>query len=127
MIGYFVKELKNEHDKNRLIKRAECAKNWVQKYAPEDFRFTIQKKCQVTLSKEGKKILNELASKLTEREWTDKELHEEMYILCKNNDFPPKDFFKSAYRVLINKDKGPRLASFILEIGKERVSKLLKS
>jgi lysyl-tRNA synthetase, class I len=50
-----------------------------------------------------------------------------MYILCKNNDFPAGDFFKLAYRVLINKDKGPRLASFILEIGKERVAKLFKN
>ena len=29
--------------------------------------------------------------------------------------------------VLVNKDKGPRLASFILEIGKEKVAELFKS
>ena len=125
-IGYFEKELKNEHDKNRLRKRAECAKNWVQKYAPEDFRFKVQEKSQVTLVKEQKDILQQLAEKLLEKEWNDKELHEEMYILCKNNDFPPGDFFKTAYTVLINKSKGPKLASFILEIGRERVAKLFK-
>ena len=126
VIGYFEKELKNEHDKRRLRVRAECAKNWIQKYAPEDFRFKVQEECQVKLVKEEKEILKELANKLSEKAWTDKELHEEMYILCKNNDFPPGDFFKLAYRVLINKDKGPRLASFILEIGKEKVAELLR-
>jgi len=126
-IGYFEKELKNEHDKKRLRVRAECAKNWIQKYAPEDFRFKVQDTCQITVSDEGKKILHELASKLLEKEWTDKELHEEMYILCNNHEFPAGDFFKLAYGVLINKQKGPKLAAFVLEIGKEKVAKLFKS
>jgi lysyl-tRNA synthetase, class I len=127
VIGYFEKELKDEHDKKRLRARAECAKNWVQKHAPEDFRFHVQDKCQITLVDKEKEILHQLAAKLIEKEWTDKELHEEMYILCKNNEFPSGDFFKLAYGVLINKQKGPRLASFILEIGKEKVADLFKS
>ncbi len=126
VIGYFEKELKNEHDKKRLRTRAECAQNWIQEYAPEDFRFKVQDEVQVTLGDEEKKILHEVADKLLERDWTDVELHEEMYILCKNNNFPPGDFFKVAYNVLVNKDKGPRLASFILEIGKEKVAELFK-
>jgi lysyl-tRNA synthetase, class I len=126
-VGYFEKELKNVHDKKRLRVRAECAKNWIQKYAPEDFRFTVQDKVQVTLAKQEKAILHELATKLEEKDWTDVELHEEMYILCKNNDFPPGDFFKLAYQVLVNKERGPKLASFILEIGKSKVAKLFNS
>jgi lysyl-tRNA synthetase, class I len=126
VIGYFEKELKNEHDKERLRVRAGCAKNWIQKYAPEDFKFSVQDKCQITLVKEQKDILLQLADKLLEKEWTDTELHEEIYVLCTNSEFPSSDFFKLAYQVLINKDKGPRLASFILEIGRERVAELLK-
>ena len=125
-IGYFEKELKNDHDKERLRQRAQCAVNWVKKYAPEEFKFHVQEECQVTIIEVEKKILHQLAEKLTKRDWTDVELHEEIYILCKNNEFPTGDFFKLAYRVLINKDKGPRLASFILEIGKNKVAELLK-
>ena len=55
------------------------------------------------------------------------ELHEEMYILCTNAKFQVKDFFTLAYTVLIHKEKGPRLASFILAIGKEKVAKLFES
>ncbi|MDP3698104.1 MAG: lysine--tRNA ligase [Nanoarchaeota archaeon] len=124
VVSYFEKELKNDHDKKRLRTRAECAKNWLQKHAPEEFKFTVQEKIQVKVSKEEKKMLHELATKLSGRKWTDTELHEEMYILCKNHDILPKDFFTLAYRVLINKERGPRLASFILEIGKEKAAKL---
>ena len=125
-VKYFEKELKSEFDKKRLRKRAECASNWIKKHASEEFKFTVQEESQVTLADEEKKLLHELAEKLQEREWTDIELHEEMYILCKNNEFESKDFFNVAYRVLINKSKGPRLASFILEIGRERVAELFK-
>lgn len=126
VISYFKKELKNKHDQERLKSRSLCAKNWLLKYAPEDFKFSVVEKSQVHLSAENKQIIHQLAQKLEEREWTDEELHEEIYILCKNNDFSAPDFFRLAYRVLINKDKGPRLASFILAIGKEKVAKLLK-
>lgn len=124
VIGYFENELKNEHDKKRLRSRAECAKNWIQKYAPEEFKFSVKEKSKVKLSKKEKKVLHQLADRLLEKEWTDIDLHEEIYILCKNNDFPTKDFFKTAYQVLINKERGPRLAAFILEIGRKKVAEL---
>ncbi len=127
VINYYEKELKNEHDKKRLRIRAECAKNWLHKYAPEEFKFMVQEKCLVTLAAEEKRMLHLVATKLLERNWTDIDLHEEIYILCKNENYPIKDFFSAAYRVLINKEKGPRLASFILEIGKEKVAQLLKN
>lgn len=126
VISYYEKELKNEHDKKRLKVRAECAKNWIEKSAPEEFKFTIQEKCPVSLTKQQQEILHEFAKKLEERTWTDIELHEEIYVISRNNNFPVKDFFSLAYKVLINKEKGPRLASFIVAIGKEKVAKLLR-
>jgi len=126
-VRYFESELKNEHDRKRLHTRALCAKNWLQTYAPEEFKFSVQEKVQVVLMPEQKAILHMLAKKLRERDWTDVELHEEMYILCTNAKFQVKDFFTLAYTVLIHKEKGPRLASFILAIGKEKVAKLFES
>jgi len=125
-IGYFKKELKNVHDKKRIKARAECAKNWLEKYASEEFKFALQEECQVQVNEGQQKILHQLAARLSEREWTDVELHEEIYILCKNNNIAPPEFFKIAYQVLINKERGPRLAAFILAIGKEKVAELLR-
>jgi lysyl-tRNA synthetase class I len=36
-----------------------------------------------------------------------------------------KDFFKLSYQAIIGKDRGPKLANFIIEIGKDRVSTIL--
>ncbi|MFC1801719.1 lysine--tRNA ligase [Nanoarchaeota archaeon] len=124
-IGYYEKEMKNKEDKERLQTRATCVKNWLEKYAPDDFKFSVQDKVQVKLGAKEKKAMKELAKKLEERDWTDVDLHSEFYIIAKNFDVEPKDFFKSAYLVLINKEKGPRLASFILQIGKKKAVKLL--
>jgi lysyl-tRNA synthetase class 1 len=124
VVAYYEKQLNDPRDREKVRVRTECVKNWLKKYAPEEFKFTVQAECQVTLVDKEKEILHQVAEKLKEKDWTDVELHEAMYILCTNNDFPPGDFFKLAYRVLINKDKGPRLAAFILAIGKDRVIEL---
>lgn len=124
-ISYFLKELKNDFDKDRLKVRATCAKNWLEKYAPEEFKFAVQAKFTGNLDEKEKKVLKLLSQKLLEKDWTDVELHEEMYILCQNEELETKDFFKAAYQVLVGRDKGPKLAAFILEIGKERVAELL--
>ena len=126
VLVYVEKELQNQHDRQRARQRVECAKRWLLKYAPEDFRFTVQEKAQVTVGQKEKELLHSLAAKLSQWEWSDVELHEEIYLLCRNNDYPPQDFFKVAYKVLINKERGPRLAAFILAIGKKKVATLFK-
>ncbi|MDP3639812.1 MAG: lysine--tRNA ligase [Nanoarchaeota archaeon] len=126
VISYMEQELRDEDDKNRLRARATCAKNWLLKHAPEEFRFAVQEKSTVQLSEKERMLFHELADRLLEKEWTDVDLHQEIYILCTNHSFQTKDFFKRAYQVLINKERGPRLAAFILEIGRQRVAELLK-
>ena len=51
-------------------------------------------------------------------------MHEAFYDITKELNIEVGDFFKAAYNVLINKDKGPRLANFVLIIGKEKVAEL---
>lgn len=126
-IGFYEKEIKNKEDKQRLHTRAVCAKNWLEKHAPEDFKFTVQKKPpKLKLAQKQKQAVQTLAQKLRERDWTDVELHNEFYIIAKNHQLQPQDFFKTVYQILINKERGPRLASFILQIGKQKVIELLE-
>lgn len=129
-IGYFEKQLKHKEDKERLVRRAHCAKNWVVKYAPEDFKFTLNTYVPTdvkhALTTEQKAALHDLANRLQERTWEDKALHEECYIIMKNHNLQIKDFFSACYMVLINKQKGPKLAAFLIEI-KDRAIGLLKS
>jgi len=117
---------KNDSDKKKLKIRAECAKNWIEKYAPNDFKFHIQKTSKIKLKGKIKEVFLEIAKKLKQKKWTDKKLHNEFYNIIKDKKIDNKEFFKTAYNILINKDKGPQLANFILIIGRERVAKLFE-
>lgn len=127
-ISYYEEQLTNEHDKKRLRNRADCAKNWILKYAPEDFKFHVQNKVSEDAKKlipdEYKKLFSDVSKLLLEKNWNDRELHEEFYVLVKSHNLEHRDFFKYSYLILINKEKGPQLANFILTIGKDRASKL---
>lgn len=129
-IGYFRAQLKNKEDRQRLECRAVCAKNWLLNYAPEEFKFSINKTVpeavKSSLTKSQQLAMHELAKRLAEKEWEDKDLHEECYVILKNNSLETKDFFSVAYKVLINKERGPKLAAFLIEI-KEKAILLLKS
>jgi len=120
-------DVKGKEDKEKVKKRATCAKNWIEKYAPEEFKFEVKEKNDVKLKGNKKKLFLEIAKKLEEKDWTDKELHEEFYVLIKNYDIDNQEFFKTAYNIIVGKDKGPQLANFILIIGKEKIIKLFSS
>lgn len=129
-IGYYESQLKDQFDRERLRTRAECAKNWLEKYAPEDFKFSLQEKVspevRKKLSEKQKQALHKVAEALKKKKWDDKELHEEFYIIIENSGLEIGEFFKAAYNVLINKDKGPKLAAFLIEIG-DTAKKLFES
>ncbi|HII89186.1 TPA: lysine--tRNA ligase, partial [Candidatus Woesearchaeota archaeon] len=55
------------------------------------------------------------------KKWDEKALHDEFYHICKKLNVDVKAFFQSAYKVLINKERGPRLASFVLTLGDRAV------
>ncbi|MEW6063159.1 MAG: lysine--tRNA ligase [Nanoarchaeota archaeon] len=122
---YFKKEIKNDFDKKRLQERAKCALNWLEKYAPENFKFEIQEKVFLKLPERETKALKILAEKL-KKSYEEKELHNLFYDICKEVSLTPENFFRAAYKLVINKEKGPRLASLILIVGKEKIINLIK-
>ena len=105
--------------------RAEKVGNWLEKYAPEEMAFEVQDKVQIKLSGKDKESILELKKSLESKEFTEDELFNEFYTICKKIEIENKQFFKNVYMILINKVKGPRLAALILEIGKDKVLKLL--
>ncbi len=115
----------------RIRKRSICAWNWVRIFSPDSFRFRLKKKDEkpVELTGEEKNALYALRDELSERfdSMGEKELSGIFYEIAGRSDMEPKDFFKVMYRVLIGKDKGPRLASFILTIGRKRILEILDS
>ncbi|HLC61972.1 MAG TPA: lysine--tRNA ligase [Candidatus Nanoarchaeia archaeon] len=126
--GWISKKDLTPHDMERLSKRLELAKNWLKKYAPEDVKFEVQKHIpkDLNLSHKEKEALHAIAQLLKENDYDEKALFNEFYEVSKKLDLKPQDFFKAAYKVLLNKERGPKLAPFILAIGKERVVKLFE-
>ena len=123
-------EIKNEGDERRFNQRAANASFWIKTYAPEDFKFQINsERPNVELTSKQQLFVDKL-SELLETSWdnieTDKELHEKMYEIIKAEDLSPAEAFGPLYKIIISKEKGPKLAGFIRTIGKERVLKLLK-
>jgi lysyl-tRNA synthetase class 1 len=109
-------------------KRAECAKNWLEKYAPDDFKFAVHEKVSKELIKKldskQKESLKEL-TKVLSKKLDEQGLFNQFYEICQKLEIKNTEFFRGAYLALIGKEKGPRLASFILAIGKDKVIKLL--
>lgn len=128
---FYAKEIKNERDERRFVERANCALNWLEMYAPEDFKFSINKEAPSVEMNEAQKGfmigLVELLEKDGDHQEDDKGLHEAMYEVMHAHELKPMDIFPLCYNILISKEKGPKLAGFIRTIGTAKVATLLKS
>jgi len=125
-INKAIKGIKSE----RVKTRAKCAWNWLEKYAPNDFKFKVHEKISSEINKHIPKIQKEalslLRKKLEENKYNQKTLFEEFYGICKELKIKNTEFFESAYMAIIGKKRGPRLANFIITLGQKRVANLLK-
>lgn len=107
-------------------KRAKKVANWIEKYAGEDMKFEIKTKISVNLNNKEKEALTELKYVLKKKDYTEEELFNEFYKICEKIKIKNNEFFDVAYRVIIGKSKGPRLANLIIVTGKEKIIKLLE-
>ena len=80
----------------------------------------------LNLSVKEKKALHLVVKALEDKKWNEKTLFEEFYNICKKIGIKNTDFFRAAYNVLLNKDRGPKLAPFILTLGKEKIIELFE-
>jgi len=103
----------------------ECAKNWLELYAPEQFKFEIQEKPTIKLSQKEKQIVYDFAENLATLK-TENEIKALIRTIAEKYSIKLPDVFKLMYKVLLNKERGPRLAPLIVAIGIKRVSRILK-
>lgn len=126
-LEYYKTEVKTKFEKNRLKTRAICAKNWLEKYAPEDFKYSVNEKTpKVEMPSKYREAFLELASLLKSNKYDEIKLHQEFYVLIKKFDLNTTEFFTYAYKILISKQKGPKLAKFVLDLGEKAIKLLSK-
>lgn len=113
----------------RLTERAECAWRWITDHAPEDFRFSLRSKDDPTIELEESEIpgVRRLVEELEKRfdSLDEKSLGELYYQIAEEAGMEVKLLFRAIYRILLGKEKGPRLASFMLTVGRDRILEIL--
>ena len=118
----------------RLRRRAACAWFWVQHSAPDcapDFCFSLRDEntkayLPQDLLNVVKKINENVVPKMDTFQ-TDKDCQQAIYDVATEAGLDTKILFTALYKVLVNKEQGPRLGSFMRIIGKEKLSKLFSN
>ena len=118
-----------ESDRQRFRTRAACAWNWVNDFAPGDFRFSLRTADDAPVESDANLAaavgaLGELAAEKL-GDVPEKEFSNLMYDLMHEHNLESAVFFTAVYQALIGKDKGPRLVNFLHVLGKGTVSGLL--
>lgn len=126
---FYAEEIKNDRDERRFRERAERAINWINNFAPEEFKFAVNsERPQIEVNEAQANLLTKVKT-IIETEWdnleTDKDLHSKIYEALKAEGLKPQDAFRPFYQILISKERGPKLAGFMRIIGKEKLLNLL--
>lgn len=117
--------MEEEIKKEGLEEWAKYARVWVENFAPDSEKFSVQKslpKIAKDLTSKQKELLLKVSKEL-EKDWTGDELQTKIYDLGKELGLSGKETFSSIYISLIGKDHGPKAAWLILSLDKEFVVK----
>lgn len=124
---------KTGHPYKNADERLKLAWNWVQKYAPEQFKFTVKQNLEEikedirlnTWSEEIKELLSETADEI-EKEKTGDELQQFIFETAKKKEIPIKIAFMTFYQLILGKSRGPKLGPFLTSLNKEFAVKRLR-
>jgi len=108
--------------------RIDYAAKWVEKYSPESAIRLNNIAPKATVSKLNgaqKNALNSFAVGLKKAK-TEYDIKNLSFEVAQENGLKPQEFFRAAYLVLLGKEKGPRLAPFVMAVGKAKIVKLLE-
>jgi lysyl-tRNA synthetase class 1 len=117
--------MEEEIKKEGLETWAKYARVWVEKFAPEEDKFSIQKTVPATvqnLTDGQKSFLKRIAQELSGAS-NGEEFQTRIYDLGKELGLNGKESFAAIYLSLIGKDHGPKAAWLILSLDKEFVKK----
>lgn len=114
----------------RARDRARCAWRWVQSYAPEEFRFRLVDPASPPLdvTPAEREAIRGLAALVRTHldDLDEKGVQNAIYEVARGAGFEPPVLFETLYRVLVDREKGPRLGGFLKTLGRERVLALLE-
>ncbi len=111
--------------KEGLTEWAKYAKIWIDRYAPDSEKFSVQKdlpEAAKNLSEKQKEFLQKVSKELV-KNWDAEAFQTKIYDIAKELGIPSKEAFAAIYLSLIGKDHGPKAGWLILSLDKEFVKK----
>lgn len=118
-----------EIEKQEIENRIEIARKWLEKFAPESFKFKVLDNLpkDLKLSKIQKEFLQKISDIIkTKDAWQGEDLHQEIHNLKKEMEIPPREAFSAIYLIFIGKDSGPQAGWLLASLDKNFVIKRLK-
>ena len=124
---------KTGHNPEYAEQRLQLAWNWVNKYAPEQFKFTVKENLDEikkdirlnTWSDEIKELLSETADEI-KKGIEGQDLQQFIFETAKKKEIPVKIAFLTFYQLLLGKSRGPKLGPFLSSLDKDFVIKRLR-
>lgn len=123
-----------EYDSSYLKQRLGKSQNWIEKFVPElkiQIRENPNKKYYNQMAEKERGQVESLVSKMKDF-WNLEGLTTLVYSIPKepgmieeDKKIAQRNFFKNVYQMLIDNETGPRLPTFLLALGQEKVKKLL--
>ena len=105
-----------------LSSKIKVVKAWLGKYAPDQVKFSILPlDGAVSLDDREKGMIREFCRRIAGMEWQPDQIHNGIHELIKSSEFDTKEGFSVFYKVLIGKDKGPRLGYFLSNMDRKWV------
>lgn len=103
-----------DEDMQRLKRRTECVRFWLNGFAPDNVKFAIcETMPDVPLSDEERHYLGNMAKRLEATEWNAENIHNAITEEGQSCPLGTKGGFQALYKVLINRTSGPRLGTFL--------------
>lgn len=117
-------------EKQEIENRIAIAKKWLEKFAPENYKFSILDTLPESakdLSTLQKEFLHKISAIIkTKDNWAGEDLHKEIHQIKKDSGIEPREAFSAIYQVFIGKDSGPQAGWLLASLDKEFVIKRLE-
>ena len=112
-----------EEDLARLERRCDCVRYWLNGFAPDMVKFSIQPSVPmgIELSMTEKAYFQALVTRMNDCNWDAETINEIVSGVAKEQPIGPKGAYKALYKILIGKNAGPRLGPFLASMDKKFV------
>lgn len=115
-------------EKQEIENRIDVAKMWLEKFAPENYKFSITDKLPEiakNLSDQQKEFLGKVLISIQEKDRSGEDLHKKVHEIKTEMGISPRDAFSAIYLSFIGKESGPQAGWLLASLDKNFVIKRL--